>query len=94
MRYYLRRGDWVNLRQYDGNMAPQGSSNKDPFYIPGGPITRSKAKKMKEALTSLIEGIWREQAKVEVQDKLFLFQNELKHVNMICTSPLQAKEIC
>ena len=44
---------------------------------------------MKEALTSLIEGIWREQAKEEVQDKLLLFQDDLKHVNMICISPLK-----
>ena len=75
-------------------MAPQGSSNKDPLYILGGPITRAKAKKMKEALTSLIEGIWRQQAKEKVQDKLLLCQNNLKHVNMICTSLLQVQEMC
>ena len=40
----------------DGNMAPHKGSSKDPLYIPGGLITRAKAKRMKEALTSLIEG--------------------------------------
>ena len=48
---------------------------------------------MKEALTSLIEGIWREQAKEEVQNKLLLFQDDLKHINTICTSPLQVQEV-
>ena len=86
----------------DENMAQQGSiltasassnSNKNLLYIHGAPITRAKTKKMKEALTSLIEGIWREQDKEEVQDKLLLFQDDLKYVNMICTSPLQVQEV-
>ena len=53
-------------------MAPLGGSSYDPLYTCGGPITRARAKKMKKALTSLIEGIWREQAKKEVQDKSFV----------------------
>ena len=43
-----------NYKASDGNMAPQGSSNKDPLYIPRGPITRAKAKRIKEDLNSLI----------------------------------------
>ena len=57
-------------RENDENVAPQEGSSKDPLYIPGGPITRAKAKRMKEALTLLIEDIWREQAKEELQGKL------------------------
>ena len=57
-------------RGNDENMAPQEGSSKDPLYIPGGPITRAKAKRKKEALTLLIEGIWRKQAKEELQGKL------------------------
>ena len=44
----------------DGNMAPPKSSDKDPLYISIGPIITPKAKRMNEALTTLIEGIWRE----------------------------------
>ena len=54
----------------DENMAPQEGPSKDPLYIPGGSITWAKTKRMKEALTLLVEGIWREQAKEEFQGKL------------------------
>ena len=52
----------------------------------------AKAKKMRKALTSLIEGIQREQAKEEVQDKLLVSQVELKCVNMIYTSSIQVQD--
>ena len=52
------------------NVAPQEGSSKDPLYIPGGLITRAKANKMKDALTLLVEGIWREHTKEELQGKL------------------------
>ena len=84
--------DVIQHSTLDENMAPQGSFNNDDLRIHGGPITRARAKKMKEALTFLIEGIWREQAKEEVQDKLLVSQVELKCVNMICTSPIQVQE--
>ena len=32
--------------------------SKDPLHINGGPITRARAKKMKEALNGLIKDIW------------------------------------
>ena len=62
-------------RGNDGNIAPPESTNKDSLYIPGGLITRAKAKRMKETLTTLIKGIWREQAIEEVQDKLLRVQD-------------------
>ena len=78
----------------DENMAPQEGLSKDPLYIPGGPIIRAKAKRMKEALTLLIEGIWREQAKEELQGKLLWVQDDLKYINMVCASPMQDQGRC
>ena len=31
---------------------------KDPLYVPVGPITRARSKKIKEALNGLIQEIW------------------------------------
>ena len=31
---------------------------KDPFQVPIGPITRTRSKKIKEALNGLIQEIW------------------------------------
>ena len=78
----------------DENVAPQEGSSKDPLYIPGGPMTRAKSKRMKEALTLLIEGIWREQAKEELQGKLLRVQYDLKYINMVCASPTQDQGRC
>ena len=72
-------------------MEPPESSNKYPLHIPRGLITRAKASRMKEALTTLIEGIQRQQAKEEVQGKLLHVQEDLQFVNMICASPIKDK---
>ena len=72
-------------------MAPQEGLSKYPLYILGGPITRAKAKRMKEALTLLIEGIWREQAKEEVQGKLLRVLDDLRNINIVCASPIQVQ---
>ena len=34
------------------------ASTKDPLQVPVGPITRARAKKFKEALNGLIQGLW------------------------------------
>ena len=47
----------------------------------------AKAKRMKEALTTLIKGIWSEQAKEKIQGKLSQVQEDLQFINMICSSP-------
>ena len=47
---------------------------------------------MKDTLTTLIEGIWREQAKEEVQDKLLGVQDDLQYVDMSCAILLWAQE--
>ena len=40
----------------DGNQS--GPSLKDPLQVPDGPITRSRAKKIKEAMQGLVQSTW------------------------------------
>ncbi|GKV07030.1 hypothetical protein SLEP1_g18841 [Rubroshorea leprosula] len=43
----------------DGNQDdPTCTMSRDPLHIPGGPITRARVRRMREALTGLIEQIW------------------------------------
>jgi hypothetical protein len=39
----------------DGNGGP---NLKDPLQVPNGPITRSRAKKIKEAMQGLMQSTW------------------------------------
>ncbi|GKV11627.1 hypothetical protein SLEP1_g22868 [Rubroshorea leprosula] len=44
---------------HDGNQDdPTGTMSRDPLHISGGPVTRARAKKMREAVNGLIEQIW------------------------------------
>ena len=45
----------------DGNQG--GPSLKDPLQVPDGPITRSRAKKIKEAMQGLLQSTWDEASK-------------------------------
>ena len=45
----------------DGNQG--GPSLKDPLQVPNGPITRSRAKKIKEAMQGLEQSTWDEASK-------------------------------
>ena len=45
----------------DGNQ--DGPSLKDPLQVPNGPITRSRAKKIKEAMQGLVQSTWDEASK-------------------------------
>ena len=36
--------------------------DKDPLVVPDGPITRSRAKKIKEAMAGLVQSTWAELA--------------------------------
>jgi hypothetical protein len=45
----------------DGNQ--DGPSLKDPLQVPDGPITRSRAKKIKEAMQGLVQSTWDEASK-------------------------------
>ncbi|GKV11024.1 hypothetical protein SLEP1_g22313 [Rubroshorea leprosula] len=52
----------TNLFEERGNDGNQDDStcttSRDPLHIPGGPVTRARARKMREALNGLIEQIW------------------------------------
>uniref|UniRef100_A0A2N9H2N3 Retrotransposon gag domain-containing protein n=1 Tax=Fagus sylvatica TaxID=28930 RepID=A0A2N9H2N3_FAGSY len=57
----------------DGNQG--GPSLKDPLQVPDGPITRSRAKKIKEAMQGLVQSTWDEASKSptikgEVRDRM------------------------
>jgi hypothetical protein len=45
----------------DGNQG--GPSLKDHFQVPDGPITRSRAKKIKKAMQGLVQSTWDEASK-------------------------------
>lgn len=40
-----------------------GPTLKDPLQVPDGPITRSRAKKIKEAMQGLVQSTWNEASK-------------------------------
>jgi hypothetical protein len=40
-----------------------GLALKDPLQVPDGPITRSRAKKIKEAMQGLVQSTWDEASK-------------------------------
>ena len=50
-----------NLKRFDGNQS--GPSLKNPLQVPDGPITRSRAKKIKEAMQGLVQSTWDEASK-------------------------------
>ena len=47
--------------EFGGNQS--GPSLKDPLQVPDGPITRSRAKKIKEVLQGLVQSTWDEASK-------------------------------
>ena len=54
----------LNLFEERGNDGNQGGpSLKDPLQVPDGPITRSRAKKIKEAMQGLVQFTWDEASK-------------------------------
>jgi hypothetical protein len=55
---------WSNPFEERGNDGNQGEpSLKDPLQVPDGPITRSRAKKIKEAMQGLVQSTWDEASK-------------------------------
>ncbi|KAL5762849.1 hypothetical protein ACOSP7_019113 [Xanthoceras sorbifolium] len=62
---HFLEGDDPDLRtnpfQEEGNDEDLSSTrawNADPIQVPVGPVTRARAKKFKNALSGLIQGIW------------------------------------
>ena len=72
-------------QQVNHHSAKDGK-DPDPLTIHGGPMTRAKAKRMKEALTCLMESIWKEQASQDLVSVLRM-QEESKLVNIFQASP-------
>jgi translation initiation factor IF-1 len=55
---------WSNPFEERGNDGNQGGpSLKDPLQVPDGPITRSRAKKIKEVMQGLVQSTWDEASK-------------------------------
>jgi hypothetical protein len=51
---------------------PHGRPNlKDPLQVPDGPITRSRAKKIKEAMQGLVQSTWAEFANLSRKTPTF-----------------------
>uniref|UniRef100_A0A2N9G9G1 Reverse transcriptase n=1 Tax=Fagus sylvatica TaxID=28930 RepID=A0A2N9G9G1_FAGSY len=60
----LSEDSWSNPFEERGNDGNQGGpSLKDPLQVPNGPITRSRAKKIKEAMQGLVQSTWDEASK-------------------------------
>uniref|UniRef100_A0A2N9GUE5 Tf2-1-like SH3-like domain-containing protein n=1 Tax=Fagus sylvatica TaxID=28930 RepID=A0A2N9GUE5_FAGSY len=50
---------WLNPFEERGNDGNQGGpSLNDPLQVPDGPITRSRAKKIKEAMQGFVQSTW------------------------------------
>ncbi|XP_062143503.1 uncharacterized protein LOC133851190 [Alnus glutinosa] len=61
-----------NLFEEGGNGGPHGRPNlKDPLQVPNGPITRSRAKKIKEAMQGLVQSTWAEFANLSSNTPTF-----------------------
>uniref|UniRef100_A0A2N9I319 Reverse transcriptase domain-containing protein n=1 Tax=Fagus sylvatica TaxID=28930 RepID=A0A2N9I319_FAGSY len=60
-RVKIRGRILLKERGNDGNQG--GPSLKDPLQVPDGPITRSRAKKIKEAMQGLVQSTWDEASK-------------------------------
>ena len=58
---------WV--RVIDGNQS--GPSLKDPLQVSDGPIIRSRAKKIKEAMQGLVQSTW-DEARITVHAGVFV----------------------
>ena len=63
----------------DGNQC--GPSLKDPLQVPDGPITRSRAKKIKEAMQGLVQSTWDEASCPTI--KVGLKEGELILIHLI-----------
>jgi hypothetical protein len=58
-------------RQRGGDEHHGGPSLKDSLQVPDGPITRSRAKKIKEAMQGLVQSNWAEFANLSSKTPTF-----------------------
>ena len=64
--------------------------DKDPLVVPDGPITRSRAKKIKEAMAGLVQSTWAELA--YSPSKTSTFKMGFKEEELALIHVIQAKE--
>jgi hypothetical protein len=64
----------------DGNQG--GPTHKDPLQVPDRPITRSRAKKIREAMQRLVQSTWDEASKSPTL-KMGLKEGELVLIHLI-----------
>ena len=64
--------------------------NKDPLIVPNGPITRSRAKKIKEAMAGLMQSTWAELA--YSPSKASTFNTDFKEEEPALIHVIQAKK--
>jgi hypothetical protein len=60
---FLRKFLETDVSQCEGDGNQGGPSLKDPLQVPDGPITRSRAKKIKEAMQGLVQSTWDQPSK-------------------------------
>jgi len=56
-----RGNDGIQVKDMQRMEQSGSTQHDDPLFIGGGPITRAKAKRMKEALNGLIQAVWAKQ---------------------------------
>ncbi|GKV10998.1 hypothetical protein SLEP1_g22287 [Rubroshorea leprosula] len=61
---------------------PTCTTSRDPLHIPGGPVTRARARKMREALNGLIEQIWVDNNMQEVNRDLDDYQGMINIIQV------------
>ncbi|GKV11015.1 hypothetical protein SLEP1_g22304 [Rubroshorea leprosula] len=67
----------------DGNQHdPTCTMSRDPLHIPGGPVTRARARKMQETLNGLIEQIWVDNNMQELNQNLDDYQGMINIIQV------------
>ena len=62
--------------EYQGGLVDK--NKKDPLHIPDGPITRSRAKKIKEAMQGLVQSTWAKSATSKTPTTFKMGSNEVE----------------
>ena len=69
-----------NQRQFGEGLEKDSKMNKDPLHIPTGPITRSRSKKMQQALIGLIQDV---EAKAISSKDEWILEGLQRDINLI-----------
>ena len=66
----------IDSDEYQGGLVDK--NKKDPLHIPDGPITRSRAKKIKEAMQGLVQSTWAKSATSKTPTTFKMGSNEVE----------------